>query len=172
MTLRAVMRRFGGNGNRVGGTASAARRRASAGCDARTIAQGRSRPTTSASATTGSARALASPCLQAVIAAVDGTGDVDGQQQRRLAGRSAGQAGQASTQPRGAGCGSAWCQGAPSCEFGHGDAEPAVVRKVQVSVARYLRTPPYAAKPKDLVLVLRAAYAASAIPEHGCHWQL
>ena len=34
--------------------------------------------------------------------------------------------------------------------------------KVQVSVARYLRTPPYAAKRRDLVLVLRAAYAASA----------
>ena len=36
------------------------------------------------------------------------------------------------------------------------------VGEVQVSVARYLRTPPYAAKRKDLDLVLRAAYAASA----------
>jgi len=35
-------------------------------------------------------------------------------------------------------------------------------RKVQVSVARYLRTPPYGANRKGLVLVLRAAYAASA----------
>ena len=35
--------------------------------------------------------------------------------------------------------------------------------KVQVSVARYLRTPPYGATRKDLVLILRAAYAASAI---------
>ena len=34
--------------------------------------------------------------------------------------------------------------------------------KVQASVARCLRTPPYAAKRKDLDLVLRAAYAASA----------
>ena len=39
---------------------------------------------------------------------------------------------------------------------------PREVGKVQVSVARYLRTPPYAAKRRDLVLVLRAAYAASA----------
>ena len=36
-------------------------------------------------------------------------------------------------------------------------------RKVQVSVARYLRTPPYGANRKGLVLILRAAYAASAI---------
>ena len=35
-------------------------------------------------------------------------------------------------------------------------------KEVQVSVARYLRTPPYAAKRKGLDLVLRAAYAASA----------
>lgn len=35
-------------------------------------------------------------------------------------------------------------------------------RKVQVSVARYLRTPPYGANRKGLALVLRAAYAASA----------
>ena len=35
--------------------------------------------------------------------------------------------------------------------------------KVQVSVARYLRTPPYAAKRKDLVSATRTAYAARAI---------
>ena len=42
------------------------------------------------------------------------------------------------------------------------EVERGAGRKVQVSVARYLRTPPYAAKRRDLVLVLRAAYAASA----------
>lgn len=35
-------------------------------------------------------------------------------------------------------------------------------RKVQVSVARYLRTPPYAAKRKDLSFGSRTAYAARA----------
>ena len=34
---------------------------------------------------------------------------------------------------------------------------------MQVSVARYLRTPPYAAKRKDLVSATRTAYAARAI---------
>jgi hypothetical protein len=35
--------------------------------------------------------------------------------------------------------------------------------KVQVSVARYLRTPPYAAKRKGLSFDVRTAYAARAI---------
>ena len=36
-------------------------------------------------------------------------------------------------------------------------------REMQVSVARYLRTPPYAARRKDLVSATRTAYAARAI---------
>ncbi len=43
--------------------------------------------------------------------------------------------------------------------------------KVQASVARYLRTPPYAAKRKGLVSVLELLTQPEP-SEHGCHWQL